>query len=57
MSCLAKLFNKILSNRLEKFFETNNIIKKEPIGLMKKSLWPYIYIKNIDRYNENEWSI
>jgi hypothetical protein len=37
MSCLAKLFNKILSNRLEKFFETNNIIKKEQIGLMKKS--------------------
>jgi hypothetical protein len=34
MSCLAKL----LSNCLEKFFETNNIIKKEPIGLMKKSL-------------------
>jgi hypothetical protein len=37
MSCLAKLFNKILSNRLEKFFETNNIIKKEQIGFMKKS--------------------
>jgi hypothetical protein len=34
---LTKLFNKILSNRLEKFFETNNIIKKEQIGLMKKS--------------------
>ena len=37
MSCLGKLFNKILSNRLEKFFETNNIIKKEQIGFMKKS--------------------
>jgi hypothetical protein len=32
-----QLFNKILSNRLEKFFETNNIIKKEQIGFMKKS--------------------
>ena len=37
MSCLAKLFNKILRNRLEKFFETNNIINKEQIGFMKKS--------------------
>ena len=37
MSCLANLFNKILRNRLEKFFETNNIINKEQIGFMKKS--------------------
>ena len=36
MRCLAELFNNILSNRLNKLFETN-IVKKEQIGFMKKS--------------------
>lgn len=37
MSCLAKLFNKILNNRLDKFLSDNKIIKKEQIGFERES--------------------
>jgi hypothetical protein len=37
MSCLAKLFKRVLNNRLESFLECNSIIVKEQIGFQKKS--------------------
>jgi hypothetical protein len=37
MSCLAKLFNRVLNNRLDSFLECNSIIVKEQIGFQKKS--------------------
>ena len=32
---IGKLFNRVLNNRLSKFFISNNIISKEQIGFMK----------------------
>ena len=35
-SCLGKLFNTVLNNRLQNFLDENNIIKPEQIGFQKK---------------------
>ena len=51
MSCLGKLFNSVLNNRLDEYISENNIISETQIGFKKKSkdIRPYVCFTNVNR--------